>query len=121
MKKYNKFLFAAILIISIAGTTSLFTALPQTANACGYGKSGGSDYVPQRRNSTGYLAQKSALTSEQAREIVFRHVLKLNPDLEVGNINDAGGFFEAEILSQDKEVVQLLGIDKFSGKLMLLE
>jgi hypothetical protein len=120
MKKYKKFLFTAFLFTSIAGATSLFIALPQNANACGYGNSGGNDYVPQRRNSTGYLTKKTALTPEQAREIVFSHVRKLNPNLEVGSVNDAGAFFEAEILSKDKEVVQLLGVDKFSGKLMLL-
>ena len=121
MKKYKKFLFTAFLFITIAGTAGFFITLPQTANACGYGASGGNDYTPQRRNSTGYLANKTALTPEQAREIVSRHISRLNPNLEVGSVNDAGGFFEAEILSKDKEVVQLLGVDKFSGRLMLLE
>jgi hypothetical protein len=121
MKKYNKFLVTAILFIVMAGTTGLFMAFPQNANACGYGASGGNDYTPQRRGSTGYLASKTALTPEQAREIVSSHIRKLNPNLEVGSVNDAGGFFEAEILSRDKEVVQLLGVDKFSGRLMLLE
>ena len=121
MKKYKKFLFTALLFISIAGAISFFIVMPQNASACGYGNSGGNDYVPQRRNSTGYLTNKTALTPEQAREIVSRHVHKLNPNLEVGSVNDSGGFFEAEILSKDKEVVQILGVDKFSGRLMLLE
>jgi hypothetical protein len=104
------------------GTAGFFIILPQDVRACGYGMSGGNDYVPQqRRNSAGFLANKTALTPEQAREIVSSHVRKLNPDLVVGNVNDAGGFFEAEIVSKDKEVVQLLGIDKFSGRLMVLE
>lgn len=51
---------------------------------------------------------------------MVKHVKKLNPNLEVGRINDAGSFFEAEILSKDKEVVQLMGVDKESGRLMLI-
>ncbi len=121
MKKYKNVLVTAALCVVLVGTAGFFITLPQTANACGYGNSGGNDYTPQRRNSTGYLAQKNALTPEQAREIVSSHIRKLNPDLEVGSVNDVGGFYEAEIISKDKEIVQLIGIDKFSGRLMLLQ
>jgi hypothetical protein len=51
---------------------------------------------------------------------VSRHVKRLNPDLEVGRLNDAGSFFEAEIISKDHEVIQLMGVDKESGRLMLI-
>ena len=121
MKKYKNFLVTAVLFTAMVGAAGFFITIPQNANACGYGNSGGNDYTPQRRSSSGYLAQKNALTPEQAREIVSSHIRKLNPNLEVGSVNDAGGFFEAEILSKDKEVVQLLGVDKFSGRLMLLQ
>ena len=122
MTIHKKILSTAIIFITMLGTAGFLTILPQDARACGYGMSGGSDYIPQqRRNSAGFLANKNALTPEQAREIVSGHVRKLNPNLEVGNVNDAGGFYEAEVVSKDKEVVQLLGVDKYSGRLMVLE
>ncbi len=120
MKKHVRIFITTILFLFIAGTAAFFLTGPSIANACGYGSSGGKDYVPQRKDSTGYLAEKSAISPDQAREIVRNHISRLNPDLEVGNINDAGSFFEAEILSKDKEIIQLLGVDKFSGRLMLL-
>lgn len=76
--------------------------------------------MPQRRDSGDPVARRSFLTKEKAVEIVVKHVKKLNPNLEVGQVNDAGSFFEAEILSKDKEVVQLMGVDKESGRLMLI-
>jgi hypothetical protein len=94
---------------------------PLTAMACGYGNSGGSDFVPQRQS--GYSSNQPAavaINSDQAKGIVKNHVGKLNPDLAVGSINDAGGFFEVEVLNETKEVLQLLGVDKYSGRLMLL-
>jgi hypothetical protein len=51
--------------------------------------------------------------------IVTSHVKRLNPGLKIGQIKDSGGFYEAEILSEDKEVVQLLGVDKYTGLLIL--
>jgi hypothetical protein len=119
MKKHRQALITAILFFAIAGGGFFLLMGPQNAEACGYGNSGGRDYVPQRRGLSGDSA-KSALTEEQAREIVANHIARLNPDLEVGEINDAGRFFEAEILSQDEEIIQLLGVDKFSGRLILL-
>lgn len=90
------------------------------ATACGWGQSGGGDYVPQRRDSGGFLAKKSAVSEDQARDIVTKYVKKLNPNLEIGKINDNGGFYEVEIVDEGKEIVQLLGVDKRSGRLILL-
>jgi hypothetical protein len=90
------------------------------AIACGWGTAGGADYVPQRRAPAEYRAQAAAVTQEQAQQLVAAHIGKLNPELKVGTINDAGGFFEAEIVSKDGELLQLLGIDKASGRLMIL-
>ncbi len=120
MKRHTRIVITAVLLLTLVGGVSYFLIGPHSAGACGYGSSGGKDYVPQRQGSTGYLAEKSTITPEKAREIVTDHITKLNPNLEVGSINDAGGFFEAEILSKDKEVIQLLGVDKSSGRLMLL-
>ena len=121
MKTNSKVLLTVTLVVILAGSIFFFTPGSHRADACGYGQSGGQDYVPQKRGGgDAYSAQKSALTKEQVREIAAKHVQKLNPDLEVGNINDAGGFYEVEIMSKDKEILQLLGVDKLSGRLMLL-
>ena len=90
------------------------------ATACGYGQSGGGDYVPQRRDSGELLANKSAVSENQAREIVTSYVKRLNPNLAIGKIQDNGGFYAVEIVDEGQEVVQLLGVDKRSGRLILL-
>jgi hypothetical protein len=90
------------------------------AGACGYGQSGGGAYVPQRRDSGELLARKSAVSENQAREIVTSYVKRLNPNLEIGQVKDNGGFYEVEIVDEGKEMVQLLGVDKRSGRLILL-
>jgi hypothetical protein len=90
------------------------------ADACNWGQSGGSDYVPQRRDSGELLANKSAVSEDQARNIVTNYVKKLNPNLEIGKIKDNGGFYEVEIVDEGQEIVQLLGVDKRSGRLILL-
>ncbi len=90
------------------------------ATACGWGQSGGGDYVPQRRDSGELLANKSAVSEDQARDIVTKYVKKLNPNLEIGKIKDNGGFYEVEIVDEGQEMVQLLGVDKRSGRLILL-
>jgi hypothetical protein len=91
------------------------------AGACGYGEGGGQGYVPQRRDEGNAYAARPALTKEQARQIVEQHVTRLNTTLKVGPLNDAGELFEAEIYSKDNEVVQVLGVDKRSGRLVLIQ
>ncbi len=93
---------------------------PRSAAACGWGDGGGQGYVPQRQDQNYAYAVRPALTEDQARELITQHVTKLNPELTVGPLNDAGEFFEAEILSKDNEVVQIIGVDKRSGRLALL-
>jgi hypothetical protein len=99
-------------IFSIAGI--------DIAKACGWGQGGGQSYVPQRRDSNGFLAQKKALTEEQARDILTKYVKKLNPSLEIGNVKNNGNFYEAEIIDEDNAVIQLVGIDKQSGRLIVI-
>jgi hypothetical protein len=121
MKKYPKKLVFGILSLAIFGFGFLMFTGHQSAQACGWGGSGGQGYAPQQRgNQMGPLASKPAITQEQAFDIVSNHIKRLNPDLRVGQVNDAGNFFEAEILSTDNEVVQLMGVDKLSGRLMLI-
>ena len=106
-------LFLAVFtIFSIAGI--------DIANACGWGQGGGQGYVPQRRDQNGFLARKQALTAAQAKDIVTNYVKRLNPTLEVGKVTDNGGFYEAEIIDEANEVIQLVGVDKQSGRLIVL-
>jgi len=118
MTKLNKITSAGILVLTIVALTG-FIAIDFAA-ACGWGRSGGGDYVPQRRDSGGFLAKKSSVTENQARDIVTSYVKRLNPSLEIGKVSDNGGFYEVEILGEGQEIVQLLGVDKRSGRLILL-
>ena len=59
MKKLAKPILTASLILTIALLIN-FVGL-DIANACGWGQGGGQSYVPQRRDSNGFLAQKQAL------------------------------------------------------------
>ena len=120
MKKHARILITAVLFWALIGAGFTLMGTTSSALACGYGAQGGGDYAPQQRKSDGYMAQKQSITKEQAYELVSNHVKKLNPNLTVGQINDAGNFYEAEILSKDNEVIQLIGVDKFSGRMMLI-
>jgi hypothetical protein len=118
MTKLSKSLAIIIAILTMAAAAN-FVAL-DIAQACGWGQAGGGDYVPQRRDSNGLWANKEDVSESQAREIVTNYVKKLNPDLAIGEVKDNGGFYEVEIVDQSREVVQLLGVEKRSGRLILL-
>lgn len=117
-KRIGKSLVFGIVVLSIAVLTQF--AWVGIAAACGWGQSGGGGYVPQRRDNGGLFAQKSAVSEDQARDIVTSYVKRLNPDLEIGKVKDNGGFYEVEIMSKDQDLVQLLGVDKRTGRLLLL-
>ena len=116
-KKFRTIIIGASLL-ALTGMIN-FVAV-DIATACGYRQSGGGDYVPQRRDSGELLANKSAVSEDQARDIVTKYVKKLNTNLEIGNVKDNGGFYEVEIVDEGQEIVQLLGVDKRSGRLILL-
>jgi hypothetical protein len=118
MTKLSKSLAMVIAVLTMAAAAN-FVAL-DIAEACGWGQAGGGDYVPQRRDRSGLWASKGDVSESQAREIVTNYVKRLNPDLEIGKVKDNGGFYEIEIVGQGQEVVQLLGVDKRSGRLILL-
>jgi hypothetical protein len=120
MTKLLKIFITGISFVAIIGFGNIFIGGPDRANACGVGAKGGESYVPQRRGSTGNLARKSFITKEQAFEMVSRHVKRLNPSLKIGQLNDAGRLFEAEIVTKDNEVVQLIGVEKETGRLLLI-
>ena len=118
MRKISKRLTMVMVIISVTAITQFVWM--DIAAACGWGQSGGGGYVPQRRDSSRFLSQKSPVTEEQARDIVSGYVKRLNPDLETGKVTDNGGFYEVEVVDSGNEIVQLLGVDKRSGRLILL-
>jgi hypothetical protein len=118
MTRIAKLAKTFIVFLTVIGIFSI--ASIDFAEACGWGQGGGQGYVPQRRDQNGFLAQKQALTEEQARDIVSNYVKRLNPKLNIGNVTDNGGFFEAEIIGEDNQVIQLVGVDKQSGRLVLL-
>ena len=118
MTKKIRALILGVSILALMGMINLVAV--DIAGACGWGQSGGGDYVPQRRDSSAFLAKKSDVSEDQARDIVTNYVKRLNPNLEIGQIKDNGGFYEIEIINEGQEVVQLLGVDKRSGRLILL-
>ena len=118
MTKKIRTIILGISILALTGMVNLIAV--DIAGACGWGQSGGGDYVPQRRDSSGFLAKKSDVSEDQARDIVSKYVKSLNPNLEIGKIKDNGGFYEVEIVNEGQEIVQLLGVDKRSGRLILL-
>jgi hypothetical protein len=82
------------------------------------GAPGGQDYVPQKRAQIDPNSPNGpSLTEDQAFDLVATHIKRFNPDLEVGKINDAGSFYEVEILSAQSEVIERLAVDKWSGSL----
>jgi hypothetical protein len=107
-------------LIGVAVMAAVLLVPPATAQACGYGDSGGQGFVPQRRDPNGATNFRPAVTRQQAIAIVTNHLKQSNPKLHVGNVNDTGPLFEAQVLSSNNEVVQMLGVDKQTGKLVLL-
>ena len=122
MKLFLKIFFAGILLVTLIGVGHMYINGPHNASACGWnsGSAGGGDYVPQQRGSAGPIARKSFLTKEQAADLANNHVRRLNPNLKVGQINDAGSFYEIQIINSSNDVVQRLGVDKQTGRLILI-
>lgn len=120
MKKNMTFLIGGIIFLSVAALVLGPLGATRHARACNWGSPGGQDYVPQKRSSVGPLAKAPSLSKEQAFDVVSKHIQKLNADLKIGQIKDAGNFFEAEILGYDDEVLERLAVDKSSGRLIPL-
>ena len=109
-----------ILALGVLGIVNVpFLGLSHSS-ACNSGIPGGGNYVPQKRNQEGSYFNRPALTKAQAYDVLVNHVKKIDPNLEIGEINDVGSFYEAEILSADKEVVERLAVDKDSGQLRVI-
>lgn len=104
------FLLATILLLS-----------PAAVLACGYGNAGGADYyTPQRQTPFASNQVATAISPEQAKKLVSKQITKLNPDLKVGKVNDAGSYYEVEVVNGKNEIVQVLGVDKNRALVSLL-
>jgi hypothetical protein len=68
------------------------------------------NYPPQ------YQQRKGPLEEKDAREVVENYLKSTrNPNLEIGNITEAGDVFEAEIVTKDNSLVDKVLVDKSSG------
>ncbi len=132
MKRWLGIMVMAILLLGLTGFSNLPVIGPDPAFACGCalsgGAPGGGDYAPQSRGQSGPQSRgpsgsyfdRPALTEQQAHDVVENAVKKWNPDLEVGKIKDGGSFFEAEVLTEEKEVFSRLAVDKQSGQIRVI-
>ena len=132
MKRWLGIIVMAILLLGITGFSNLPIVGPDQAFACGCalsgGAPGGGDYGPQSRGQAGPQSRgqsgsyfdRPALTQQQAHDVVENAVKKWNPGLEVGEIKDGGSFYEAEILTEEKEVFGRLAVDKQSGQIRVI-
>ena len=132
MKRWLGIVVMGILLLGLTGFSNLPVLGPDPTFACGCalgsGTPGGGDYTPQSRGPSGPQSRepsgsyfdRPALTEQQAHDVVENAVKKWNPGLEVGKIKDEGSFFEAEILTEDKEVFGRLAVDKQSGQIRVI-
>lgn len=118
-------IISPVLLLVLFGTMG-FSSLPflgvdqAQACACAYssGDPGGGDYVPQQQGQQGgSYFDRPALTQDQARDLLRDYLARSNASLEIGAIRDAGDFFEADVLSETKEIVEKLAIDKQTGRI----
>jgi hypothetical protein len=120
MKKRLKSISAMIGFLSVVGVTTVLVPFGQESYACMMGGMGGMGYMPQQRNS-GSFDQNAIITRENAIEIVTRHINRLNPELRIGKVTDVGPVYEAEIISPgDEEILQIIGVHKQSGQLVIV-
>jgi hypothetical protein len=120
MKRVVSAVSTRVLFLTFVGLAYLLLAGPDPVSACNYGSPGGQDYVPQKRAPGGTAYNAPSITKEQAYDVIASHIKRVNPNLGIGKISDAGSFYEAEIVSESNEVVERLGVDKRSGRLILL-
>jgi hypothetical protein len=121
MRQKNHFIGSLSTMVTLV--TALLLLIPATnLLACNWGSQGGADYVPQRRGieqqqQQPQLSKRQPLNAAQAQQIVSQYVKPINPNLTIGKPNDAGAYFEINLLSKDGEIVQIIGVDKYTGRL----
>ena len=76
----------------------------------GYGPQYGRQYAPQYRHP------QKPLNENQAKEMVENYLQSTaNPNLKLGNIEDKGNAFEANILTKNGSLVDKILVDKDTG------
>ena len=124
MKRWSAIVGVAMLLFGLAAVSNLPFLGPEPALACGCafssGTPGGGDYGPQSQRPSGSYFDRPALTEQQARDVLERAVKKWRNDLEVGEITDGGDFYEAKILTAEKQVFSRLAVDKKSGQISVI-
>jgi hypothetical protein len=122
MKMYVGVISLVILVVGVMVLSDVPFGGPSDAGACACsyssGTPGGGDFVPQRRDAPDSYFNRPAVTKQQAHDVVANHVKKLNPNLKLGRLQDAGSYYEAEVLGANGDVVQRLGVDKESGQMI---
>jgi hypothetical protein len=124
MKTWIGIIIVGVLLFGFTGFSNMPIVGPGPAFACSCayqgGAPGGGDYGPRSQGPSGSYFDRPALTQQQAHDLLANAVKKWNPDLEVGEIKDEGSFFEAEILTNEKEVFGRLAVDKQSGQIRVI-
>ena len=124
MRRWLGVFVVVFLVLGVAGFSNLPLFGPNKAFACGCafqgGAPGGGDYAPQSRGPSGSYFNRPALTQQQAHDVLENTIKNWNPDLRVGEIKDGGSFYEAEILTETKEVFGRLAVDKQSGQIRVI-
>ena len=100
MKQRGKLFIAGLLLVFVIAIGFTMTIGPSHVGACGWGASGGQDYVPKRNFGPNGNFQQATITKEQAQNIVTTHVKRLNSKLTIGKINDNGSIAGLKIKSK---------------------
>ena len=120
MEKNSLFIRRLSIIIAIIAALIILGSV-STLLACGYGSQGGADYVPRQQNpQQQQITKGQPISSDQAKEIVSRYIKPVNPQLAVATPNDAGPYYEVDLIGKNGETVQVLGVDKFTGRIQVL-
>ncbi len=116
IKRLSAIIAIIAALIILGSMTSLF--------ACGWGSQGGADYVPQERNlqqQQQVVAQGQPITSDQAKKIVTQYIKPVNPQVRVGTPNNAGPYYKVDLIGTNGETVEIVGVDKYSGRIQVLK
>jgi hypothetical protein len=119
MKKRIGISMVGLIVLGVFAMGVFIVPGYDTAAACNWGTPGGQGYAPQRRlPQDGTAFGAPSMTKEQAHDLIARHVKKLNPDLVIGPIKDAGNYYAADIMTKDEKIVERLIVDKQTGSLI---
>lgn len=103
-----------LLLLIIFLTT--FVVLPDNAHAMngmmgGWGPYG--DYCPMQGS---YGARKPVRTADEAKKILQEY-FSAYKDITINNIRERGGFFEAEIKDKNNKLLDIVIVDKRTGRI----